>query len=1047
MNFESIARKACERQDYVGAVVTLSRGLKRLDDVDCEAFDLLIDLYANCCQAPGLEREVADVLVRHFDVGLVSGQIIACLEARELFSMSRAFHREISSRGVLIETVSLESLTQEEERFDLDEPSEPIPVIEDVLDVEPSEPLHLPTPEDAPRELPIEDAPVDQDSEEVDDLPPDEPVAFPTSVEEESEAEFEAPREIEWTDEQDREVHSPALDPLPIKSSGQIAPQSSPESPRRSWRVPAILLVLALLGLGAFMIFSPPRGARVQALEQQLEAFDTLNPAAFDLLLGEQEQELDEDARARMNFARMLLALERGDVLPSHNDTTDGVWSRGASVFQALQRRDVEAALAHVEAMERRWPDALATLWTRARLEEERGHFEDAQRAYALAMHRTPRFLPGLMGSVRVAFYQGDHDELEKAQGELRDLNPLHPYLSIYSDPLQRAIVHPSEPGAASAELQARSLLSETSPDRFARAYNAYLNAYQLRERGDLSAAHTVAREALSLSPYMSPALLLQGSILAAQLRVDEASKIFARYAALEQLEVQARLALMVYAPRALTRAGRPDLALIFALDPGGESARSRLILAAGEPLVEQQEQWRPISLNLTREQRDQHAVSAGLALAELAWALIELGAAQDALQLTRQLNADTYPFLDDVKWFAYAVMGATQRLTDLAYQHREEPIAPYPELLAALANAEFMHAHEVVTAHPELARRQMLWLRASTRAQLVATPRPDVLSSLDRVEFAAVPGELARQRMLVWTMLEPTHKKVVELRETQLESQPTSLHALLDMAHVALWLPDMELARRDLDAARLLAAEHPEVTYLESLMLALSSDERGLKELFKRSSLSVDDPVWVLDVGELALRHKLPSLAYEYFSKLKRINAVSPALLDRLGRALGGLDATQAGKVLAGLEARYQGSEDTVHRSKVLRWTAVIAGVRKGKREANVSLDRALALEGVPQDELWLEQGRYFMAIEQNKRARDSFTQALRYNSSLADVHAELGELALADDQFDKARDHFIKYLEARPYGVRSTLVRQKLDRLQLDSQSPTPAQEAAAP
>ncbi len=1049
MNFESIARKACDRQDYVRAVVTLSRGLKRLDDVDCEAFDLLIDLYANCCDAPGLEREIGDVLVRHFDAGLISGQIIACLEARELFSMSRAFRREMSSRGVLIEDVSLESLTHPPEA---PIPFEPEPEYEEPVSEPHLSPLS-PTPEDA--HSPVESTQEDHDASSLelpvvegeDDLAePDPPEAFD---EEEPPEEFASPREIEWTDEQDREPDTPpAYTPVSPRHDEHSPEPVAPA--RRSWRWIVALVIVILALVGVVLVFSPPSGARVQALEQQLEAFDTINPTAFELLLDTPDEELDPEAQARMDFARMLLALERGEVLPAMRTASqDDVWARGAAVFHALQRRDVEAALAHVEAMERRWPDELATLWTRARLEEERGRFADARRAYELALHRWPRFLPGLMGAVRVAFYQGSAQSLDQAQADLRELNPLHPYLSIQSDPLQRALTRAAEaPPLDSVEVANKSTLSEQSPDRFARAYNAYLNAHLLRDRGDLSAAHAQARDALSLSPHMSPALLLQGVILAAQLRVDDAGQVFARYAALEQLDVQARLALMVYAPRALTRAGRPDLALLFALDPGGESARSKLIQARGEPLLSQQQQWRPIALNLTREQREAHAASSQLALAELIWALLDLGAAQEALQLTRQLSAESYPFLDDLQWFAYKVMGAAQRLTDLAYQNREATTSAYPDLLAALANFELMQAHRLVLKHPDIARRQMLWLRSATRARLVASSRQDVLANLDRLEYVALPGELSRQRMLVWTMLEPGNKKATELREAQLTSETTSLHALLDLAHTALWQPDLEAAERYMARARALAPEHDEVVYLDAIMMALRDDEKGLRELFKRSALSDVDPVWLLDVGELAIRHRRTAIAHDRFTQLKRSSqSLSPELIDRLGRVLVTLESKKALQILTTLEARAQGKEQRTERSKLLRWMAVVSGVREGKKEGDVLLDRALGLEDVPQDELWLEKGRFFVANAQKKRARDSFNQALRYNSSLAQAHAELGELALTSERPDQAREYFIKYLEARPYGATSSVIRQKLDQLQGDNRPPIQDQENPTP
>ena len=638
MNFERIARNASERGDHVRAVIVLAQGLKRQHEVEGPAFELLVNTYANYCGAPGVEREVALVVARHFDAGFVSGQIVARLQERDRDAMVRAFRAEVEGHGVWVEPVELypaaepplyEANTLPEidsaartheptpDEPTPDEPTpdelpEPLPPAEEL---EPGERL----PGQGWRELPLEPDPPPAEREQV-------PVDELATLEQLRPAPHEPAQELETQPELDEpgprppqpepsEPEPPAPDPRSPEdrdpapevatarperpASSEATPALEKSSPRDSERKPqparalssgrrrrrggALVIGALVLMLGVGGWISMRQGGAGSRADHQLEMFDPLNPGAFEAAL-ERGPDEDEQRSGRARFVEMLLALERGEVVEVVEPADPsglGPWARGALALAATQRRDFERGLFHVEAMERRHPTSLATLWVRARLEEERGAFGKAREAYARALGAYPKFVPGMLGRLRVAFRTGDRGELERAAAALRQVNPMHSYLrladagalAVEGEYLALSAVGSLRGGGANARAIAR--------DQFLRAYQRYHAARLAWRRGDLHTARQAARDALTIDPHLSPALLLQGALQGALLDVQEAGRSFARLARIEELSVAMRLALMIVAPRVLTEAGRPDLAFVFTIDPAQVDAHRERVEAA----------------------------------------------------------------------------------------------------------------------------------------------------------------------------------------------------------------------------------------------------------------------------------------------------------------------------------------------------------------------------------------------------------------------------------------------------------------------------------
>src|SRR5690606_12041606 len=151
--------------------------------------------------------------------------------------------------------------------------------------------------------------------------------------------------------------------------------------------------------------------------------------------------------------------------------------------------------------------------------------------------------------------------------------------------------------------------------------------------RGDGEAASQAATQALALEPGLGPALLLRALWQAQHAPSEEAVSSLMALASLEGQSATARLTLMSAAPVALTQAGRPDLALAFAIDEGIEGGMRQLVegLSEGERLA-----WRAArvpALSLSPQEIQAAGPLAGVALTSLAYTLWEWGKAEEALR------------------------------------------------------------------------------------------------------------------------------------------------------------------------------------------------------------------------------------------------------------------------------------------------------------------------------------------------------------------------------------------------------------------------------
>ncbi len=1121
MNFLRIAQRACDRREYVRAVITLSRGLKRQDVFDEQAFDLLINTYANFCSSPGVEREVAEVVARHFDAGYIAGQIIARFHDRDRRGMAHAFRRAIESFGVIVESVSLPEAPTFDTVPDLTEAdlTEVDDSIESPLWAAPADRDTLPnlpavTPDqtiahheqDDSSEVGATDPP---SSTEVAASPPasaseddaDE-AAFDAAAEDvrapegddrtqgDDEApspapEMPAPEGAEASDEGAGEPDAPApamrtlkahrpmpavpteplsihveitsgveLDapdaqeehaPTPPKEAREPAqqdtlheeddtggdaiespaPRQSTEervrSERRWWRVATILSIVVVVGTIAWM--SLATGSKTDGLDRQLLRFDPLHPEAFETTLKRSNADRTSVAE-RADFIDALLALEEGGMsepLPEAHVDALGVWGLAARAMEAMQRRDFEESLFYVSAMERLHPRALATMWCRARHEEERGQMRAAKRAYEEALEHYASFLPGMMGSLRVAYRTGDALQVERVAARLRQVSPLHPYLKV----TERAPVEVASDYLTLTQqnkLLGGALADAASKDRFLQAYQRTYTARRAWHEGDMHTARKALKEALMIEPHMGPALLLQGVLSIDATRLQDAMDAFARVGSMEGSHVSLRLALMRIAPRALTQAGRPDLGWVFALNVPEATIWEDVRATIPKDLDQTVSAHRPEAMTLAREQLDAHLSSAEAAHYELARTLWLWGRVDDALAALDALEerGALSPDVRLLEVLCHFGRGDAERLSAAAHHLRSQPHESAARAVAKILAGDWEGARRLSSAGSELLRRHPFWLRAHVLTLLMRGRAEDVLVTLDELRITSTyRPSIQRLEMRAWAMLGRGAERRGKLLERAIVMEPTAPHAMLDIAATLFWSGDLSKAREWVDRAHEAAPRHPEVHWYKGVLATHEGRTRAARDhLIMAGREGPDDPVVLVTLGEVYLRVGRNKSARQMFYKAVLRDKKNLRAIRGLGRASAAVNTDVSERDLQRMLLTYVDRPGyKAQAGELLKWLAIYHGSRRGVQEALPYLDRAIDEAGARAD-LLLEKGMYYAARGEHDAAAQMFVRALRRNSTLAGGHLGLAKLALRAGESSSARDHLTKYIELKPYG-----------------------------
>ena len=1061
MNALRIASNARDRGDYVRAVIVLAQALKRSRDVDGDAFEMLIETYANLCMAPGLEREVCDIIAMHKDAGYISGEILVCLEERDMLTMARTFRRDMEARGVVIELpppAPAEPETQEQERA----PQEFLPEDEytqpesagEVID-EASTTTEIPR---VPRGLEVLEAraraALEARQEQGGEPPGEQPLAEPEGEDFVTQELDPGEQALDPTLEQDPEPDEraeevPSGEDAP---SGLVAEVTAPaetalasDEPLEQvksggkWRGRLVALVAGVAILGALVgligWMSSARSARVQAIDQQLEMFDPLHPEGFEAALMSAQEE-GEDIGARADFVRALLALERGEQSAplealGEDAGEDEVWAYGARAMAAMQGGDFEQALMHAVTMERVHPGELPTLWVRARLEESRGEFGAAADAYARALEQHPRFVPGVVGQLRVAYRVVDQKMLKQAGERLRTLNPIHPYLKLSERApltLERDYMELLAQPVAATPVAAEA----ATPDHFLRALNYYHGAQRAWRRGDLAQARESVDEALLRDPHLAAARMLHGVLRVVEGRHEAASVIFAELARAPGMTVEARLMVMRVAPALFARAGRADLALIFALDVPGDASHARARDALGKPERARYDSLRAVALSLTREQLEgsrELAAAAALTSAQTLW---ELGDAPGCLSMLAAMETAGPLSVDArlLRLLALFILGDRQRLADALYQVRGEPEEQIAQTIMHMLEGDWDRAAQTGAMPGERMTQHPFWLRVRALAMLARDRPEDVLMQLDTLQLSSAHRDTVdRLRLRAWSKMRQKDRRIDELAARVDPATLTSVHALVDLGASAFWRGNVEQAKGLMERALARAPSHPEANWFMAMLLLQSEKKRAASKHLELASIPSDeDPRVLLELGQFYLALGRNMQAQKMFYKVVLQDRKNLRAIEGLGQSYVGWDREVGKRDLARILISYEQQNGTrAQAAEVLRWLAILHGSRRGRPEGLAFLQRAIGLAG-PLGQLLLELAHYQERAGQPAQAQKTYVRALRQDSTLPGAHIGLARHALRSKDERAARDHLVKYLELDPYGEDVDWAREKL-------------------
>jgi tetratricopeptide (TPR) repeat protein len=1004
MSFETFARVALERGDTVRAMLILIEGLKRHPDHE-QALALLVNLYG-AHSAPGLERDVVAACATHPEAPYILGQLMNRLEARGMLAMAGHIEQAADRMGIPIELI------------EEDDPDS------DLLTLSQLEAL-IAEAEAVPFVPP--DGFYQDDQLDPDEQPTLPPGARPQESEPPSDAPvFDTDPPGVWSERFEPSIQRAAPPAVPARASNTPQEADAPRDPRRRTGLRALMLVVlvgACTGLG-WLVFA--RSAADVAQERHVELYDPLMPTAYEVA----RQRAEERWGARSDeagcalFVEALGALERGQAPPIVGSPVEHTaWGVGAQALFALQSGDQVHALTHLARLERQWPDALATLWTRARVEESRGQMTRALTAYQRVIAASPRFLPALVGAIRTAYAIGDQDAAQRHQRQLFALNPAHPYLSIAPPaPLTSALWQ------LAAEAQpARRAAALAQPDEASDAYLRALTAHQAAlaawQRGELEEAWSWSQRAVSGAPWTPEVVTLHAALLAARGQVEAADEVFARLASAQGLPVARRLELMWIAPRALAAAGRPDLGWRWTLAtpqlaaerPGPDGAPAIL-----PPRV------RPVALSLTTAQLDaaprELVMQAGLARASTlrAW-----GKGEHALDVLEQLEAHSGQISVELlaaarleRGLALVESGRLEQAAGLVAQMGDEPLRHVVEAQAALAAGEVdraVRAAELArTARPSHAEVWRVWLTAQAAAGHLEEAQAALVSRRLAPSYAPWLGVFDG---LLRAGLAPAPRD---------EAMTWTAPGLLAVhAQARLLAGDDAGAIKGVERALALAPASPEVAQIGALVARATGHQERASALLSGARLGAQAELrlW-MELGNLWNERGRWTAAREAFEQVLAVRPNDEAALWGLVRACEGVGAA----CREALEGRWASAQGDARRAGALaRGLAVLSGSRSGSAEGLAWLERARR-HGQDEPALLVEFGAYWRALGQEERARKAYLDALLARESCAPAHLGLARIALKAKQMPQAHEHLTRYLALSPRGADADWARRQL-------------------
>ncbi len=978
MSFYNRAQKAYDRGDIVRAVVMLIEGLKRSPD-HAEALDMLLRLYGIEVDGMGLEPDVIKILELQPDANDLLSVLVD--------NARGCGHDRVAD--ALLELGGARGLAYVPESED-DEPDEPEGQDEpDEVGQSPGE-----SPAD-PQEEPAVDEPADVAPETEDSPIPEELLSDIDDLGERSVPE-------------DDELPAESEDAPETKKRGQDEPKK-PRRKRRTSTPPEdrlrlrkryffIITVVALIAISLFVGYR-----EVQRVSAEASVESALASSAPHRI-GEVEDKLgavgrswatEEGVHDRIAFVRAYASWTTGkesDITP----LGDSPWATGALAIAAAQRGDLEEALEMTTRAERADAAAVPSLMARAIIEETRNRWSASDRAWANVVERDPDVLAGYEGRARNAWRRLDERQLQNALGALERRDESHPYLvlSKLESPL----------GVVDA-----GLTVDTS-SRFLQSLELFRRVRIAYARGDDEAGIDAANE-LSLSESDGVAALQHGVALAHGYQAEEASKAFQRAALTEGMTREFRLRLQSQAVESLAGIGRPDLSEPFETVLTGKTPREKIELRI--PAL------RKPAIDSVRE--SPWAVRAVFAHIG---AVAQRGDYEQAIELYEFVEGrEVDP--ERARWEA-----ALLRL-EIGSNTRASGLSAEGEAVWSAASSYLDGQFETVNATTTLPTEGALGERARRYQilSLIASRRVAVALQLMEEERGNVSAASDGLRIRAYARQARENLRFERLYQRMKAAKPVGVQRRADLAAAAFWQGKVDEAE-EFSAGVIESQEgHREANWIMGLILRQRGKFDEANKYLRRSGRDWDDTAGLLvELGHVSLALENWDEARKNFYKAFLKNRENIEAIRGLGAAYAAVRSEIAVRDLARIEAGLPNTQRFAPvRGEVLRWLAVVNGVREGNEPALSYLKASMKQVGRRPD-LLVEEARYHEAREERKEARKLYAAALQGNTTLASAHLGLARTALLDGDESVARDHLERYLEVEPRGGGADWARKRL-------------------
>jgi tetratricopeptide (TPR) repeat protein len=988
MSFVDRARSSFERGDTVRAVLGLVAGLRRHPHDD-DGYGLLTEVVRDHVDSSGMEHEIADVVSRHPHRDQILSEMIVGLREREQERVADRLEREGEKRGV---------------RF-----------------IPPPEPEPEPEPEAQPEPESQPESTTEAEGESPDDETSSEGARAQTDgLDSEAERDDEEATESGPTDAED--VSEPAIvDDATAAEKRRRAVEERRRQGRRKRRRRTLVVFLAALivgvvAVGTYAFRAMSRTSNLAEIDEEIRTFDAFSSQSIEATEDVAEGWTSAEFEERVAFARAL-AVDAGTVPAEEFETRDWetVWGWSAAALGALAREDVESTITLVTRAEREHGESLATIWARARLEEERGAYEEARHGAQRLLDRYPAFVPAHEMTVRIATRLLEFEQARAALATLLELSPEHPYGAVAGMPAPQDVL------LEGAEAEAADDVA--GGDAFLTAVIAYEDAVSAATGEGTGAAVASARRAVEADPRFAPAHLMLGAALAMEGSAEEAAGAFREAVDGPDASKQLRAIVAAVAPRSLAGAGRPDLAAQFT---------TPFVRLRGEDVADDFD----ATWNEKRPRALRRAVGSGSSWGvEALYARVEVlrqsGRHRLAVATLRELDARG---IEPARARALAVIAARETGADVGWDPDLESgdAARVSELSADLHAGRY---REVVDADldslPSWARpiatriqvKAMLGLRRITRA----------LELLDTTAVGlAYRPELEGLRLRTLARLGRENRAYMAVYEKVADPAPTGLVRLLDLAEATFWQGELRASRKWLDAVAKLDPEHRGAAWICGLLGRARGKLDEAAKCFERSGRSYDATAELLiEIGYLQTQLDNWDEARKMFHKALLRERGDLEAVRGLGEAYTHLDRAIAVRDLERILEGYSKSPETAAvRGELLKWLAVVRGVRDGEEEARVLLEESAALVG-ERDDILLERARFHRAREEWDEARALYEGALKQNATLADAHLAIARIDLRRQNSETAKRHLKRYLELEPRGRSASWARRTLKRI----------------